>query len=49
MGRSGGEGKWVIDIEEGTFGDKNWVLYINDESWESTPGAKGTLYTLYVS
>ena len=42
-------GKWVMGIKEGTCLDKHWVLYVNDESWEATPEAKSTLYTLYVS
>ena len=41
-------GKWVMGIEEGTW-DEHWVLYVSDESWESTPEAKSTLYTMYVS
>ena len=42
-------GKWMMGIEEGTFWDEHWVLYVSDESWESTPKPKSTLYTLYVS
>ena len=42
-------GKWVMDIEEGICWDEHWVLYESDESWESTPKTKSTLYTLYVS
>ena len=42
-------GKWVMGIEEGTFWDEHWVLYVSDESQESIPEAKTTLYTLYVS
>ena len=42
-------GKWVMGIEEGTCWDEHWVLYVSDESWESTPKVKITLYTLYVS
>ena len=42
-------GKWVMGIEEGTCWDEHWVLYGSDESRESTPEAKSTLYTLYVS
>ena len=44
-----GGGKWVMGTEEGTCWDEHWVLYISDESWESTPETKGTLYTMYVS
>ena len=45
----GERGKWVMGIEEGTCWDEYWVLYVSDESWESTPQTKSTLYTLYVS
>ena len=44
-----GEGKWVMGIEDGACWDKHWVLYVSDESWESTPQTKSTLYMLYVS
>ena len=49
MGKVGERGKWVMDIEEGTWWDEHWVLYVSDEPWESTPTTKSTLYTLYVS
>ena len=42
-------GKWVMGIEEGTWWDEHWVLYVSNESQVSTPEAKSTLYTLYVS
>ena len=42
-------GKSVMGIEEGTYWDEQWVLYVSDESWESTSKAKSTLYTLHVS
>lgn len=29
--------------------DEHWVLYVSDESRESTPETKSTLYTLYIS
>ena len=29
--------------------DEHWVLYVSEESWESTSKTKSTLYTLYVS
>ena len=48
-GRAGGRGKWVMGIEEGTCWDEHQVLYVSDESWESTLGPKSTLYTPYVS
>ena len=25
----GGEGKWMMDIEEGIGWDEHWVLYVN--------------------
>ena len=37
-----------MDTEEGTCWDEHWVLYVHDESRESTE-AKSTLCTLYVS
>ena len=48
-GRGGGEGKWVMGIEEGTCWVEHWVLYLSSESWESTLKTKSTQYTLYVS
>ena len=45
----GERGKQVMGIEEGTCWDEQWVLYVSDESWESIPETKSTLYTLYVS
>ena len=38
--------KWVIDIKEGTCWDEHWVLYINDESLNSTPKTNTILYML---
>ena len=50
MGEGGGGwGKCVMGIEEGTCWDEHWVLYVSDESQESTPENKRTLYALYVS
>ena len=49
MGGVGERGKWVMGIEKGTCWDEHWVLYVSNESWESTPEAKSTVYTLYVS
>ena len=40
-----GRVKWVMGVEEGTW-DDHWVVYVSDESWESTLEAKGTLHTL---
>ena len=45
----GERGKWVMGIEEGICWNENWVLYVSDESWESAPETKSTLYTLCVS
>ena len=45
----GERGKWVMGIEEGTCWDEHWVFYGSDESRESTPKTKSTLYTLSVS
>ena len=49
MGVVGERGKWMVGIEESTCWDEHWVLYVSDESRESTPKTKSTLYTLYVS
>ena len=38
------KGKWVMGIKEGTCWDEHLVLYIRDESLDSTPEAKTTLY-----
>ena len=45
----GEKGKCVMGIEEGTHLEEQQVLYVCDESWKSTPKAKSTLYTLYIS
>ena len=42
-GCEGGMEKWVMGIEEGTCLNDHWVLYVSDESWESTE-AKTILY-----
>ena len=51
MGLGGvrGWGEWEMGIEEGTCWDEHWVLYVSDESWESTPKAETILPTLYVT
>ena len=36
--------KWVIGIREGTSRDEHWMSYVRDESLDSTPEAKTTLY-----
>ena len=38
--------KWVMGDKEGIFGDEHWVLYVRDESLNSTPE---TIVTLYVN
>lgn len=38
-----------MDIEEDTCWNEYWMLYVDDESRESIPKAKSTLYRLYVS
>ena len=40
----GEKGKWLMGIEEGTCWDEHWVLYVSDDSRESTPEAKTMLY-----
>ena len=40
----GGQVKWVMGIEEGTCWDEHWVLYVSNETPESTPETKTTLY-----
>ena len=42
-GGMGEKGKWVTGIEEGSCWDEHWVLYVSDESRESTAKAKSTL------
>ena len=49
MGRAGEKGKRLMGIEESSCWDEDWVLYVSNESWEYTPKAKNTLYTLYAS
>ena len=40
----GGWAKWVRGIKEDTCWDEHWVLYIGDESLESTPEIIIVLY-----
>ena len=45
--RGGGVGGWVslvIDIKEGTYSIEHWVLYINNESWNTTSKTNDILY-----
>ena len=41
-----GQRKWVMGTEESTCWDEHRMLYVSDESWESTLEAKNTLYTI---
>ena len=43
MGRGGGA-KWVRGTKEDTCWDEHWVLYMGDESLESTPVITIALY-----
>ena len=43
-GRENGWAKWVMGIKEGTCYDEHWVLYVRDESLNSTPETNFTLY-----
>ena len=38
--------KWMMGIKEGICYDEHWVLYVSDESLNSTPE---TIITLYVN
>ena len=49
MGGLEERGKWVMGIEKGTCWYEHWVLNVSDESLESTPKTKSTLYILYDS
>ena len=42
--RGGGWAKWVMGIKEGTWWDELWVLFVNDESPNSTPKINTALY-----
>ena len=39
-----GCGKWVMGLKEGTCWDEHWVLYVSDESLNSTPETNSILY-----
>ena len=43
-----GGAKWVRGIKEDIFWDEHWLLYIGDESLESTPDIIVALYTNFV-
>ena len=49
MVECGRGGKWGLGIKEDIRWDEHWVLCVSNESSESTPKAKSTLYTLYAS
>ena len=36
---------WVRGIKEGTCYDEHWVIYVSDESLNSTPETDGTAVT----
>ena len=40
----GGWTKWVMSIKKGTCYDEHWVLYVHDESLNSTPETNITSY-----
>ena len=40
----GGWAKWASGIKENTCWDEHWVLYVGDESRESTPEIISALY-----
>ena len=41
-------GNFMMSTEEGTWVE-HWCCMLSDESWESSPEAQSTLFTLYVS
>ena len=40
----GGQAKWMMDTEEGTYCVEHWVLYVSDESLNSIPETNIILY-----
>ena len=42
-GEAGERGKWMMGNEEGTCWDEHWVLYVSEESLDSTE-AKTIVY-----
>ena len=40
--------KWAMGIKEGTFRNEHWVLYVSDESQNSTTETNTTLYVNYL-
>ena len=36
--------RWMMGIKEGTCYDEHWVLYVSDESLNSTPETNIVLY-----
>ena len=41
---SRGCAEWVMGIKEGTYCEGHWVLWVSDESLNSTPETNITLY-----
>ena len=39
-----GWAKWMMGIKEDTYSDEHWVLYVSDESLNSTPETNIALY-----
>ena len=44
VGWGGREGKWVMDIEEGTCWDEHWVLYVSQFDKNTIFIKKGELF-----
>ena len=47
MGEGRGVGEWdraVMGIKEGTYCMQHWVLYANNESWNTMSKTKDVLY-----
>ena len=43
-GEVGGWVKWVMSIKDGTYCHEQWVLYVSDESPNSTPETNITVH-----
>ena len=41
---SGERATWMVGTKEGTCWDEHWVLYVSDESQNSTPETNLALY-----
>ena len=44
----GGWANWLMGIKEGSCWDEHWVLYVSDESQNSTPETITTIYVNYL-